>query len=99
MMGYTDVMGFRQWEAKGRKVKKGEKAFYILAPLSCTGKRKNKQGVEEKYTFIRGFRGVPVFGYEQTDGEPLSFESKDKEHLDNLPLLEVAKAWGITVDS
>lgn len=99
LFGYTDAMGFKQWLAKGRIVKKGEKAMYILAPLSCTGKRKNSQGVEEKYTFIRGFRGVPVFGYEQTEGDPITFESKDKEHLDTLPLLNVAQAWGITVGS
>ncbi len=28
-----DARGFRQWQTVGRHVKKGSKAFYILAPL------------------------------------------------------------------
>ncbi len=28
-----DARGFRQWEKVGRRVKKGAKAFYILAPV------------------------------------------------------------------
>jgi len=99
LSGYTDAMGFKQWKAKGRTVKKGEKALYILAPLACKGKRKDSQGVEKEYQFIRGFRGVPVFGYEQTEGDELTFESQDNEHLSTLPLLNVAKEWGIKVGS
>lgn len=94
LYGYSDAMGFKQWLAKGRTVKKGEKAFYILAPLACKGK-KNVNGVETEYTFLRGFRGLAVFGYEQTEGEPIEFE--DSEHINSLPLLEVAKSWGISV--
>jgi antirestriction protein ArdC len=94
LYGYTDAMGFKQWLAKGRVVKKGEKAFYILAPLTCKGK-KNVNGVETEYMFIRGFRGLPVFGYEQTEGEPIEFV--DNEHINSLPLLEVAKHWGVDV--
>jgi integrase len=30
--GYADARGFRQWEQAGRHVKKGERAFDILAP-------------------------------------------------------------------
>ena len=33
LMGYHDARGFQQWQEVGRKVKKGEKAFAILAPL------------------------------------------------------------------
>jgi len=94
MMGYTDSMGFQQWLAKGRTVKKGEKAFYILAPLTCKGK-KEINGQETEYSFVRGFRGVPVFGYEQTEGEEIEFE--DIKLLESLPLLEVAKSWDIKI--
>lgn len=94
LSGYSDAMGFRQWQEFGRTVKKGEKAFYILAPLSCKGEREVR-GVKESYTFIRGFRGLAVFGYEQTEGEPIEYNKC--EHLNTLPLLEVAKSWGIEV--
>src|SRR5690349_12380838 len=33
LRGTADARGFRQWQQVGRQVKKGEKAFYILAPL------------------------------------------------------------------
>lgn len=92
--GYSDAMGFKQWVSLGRTVKKGERAFYILAPLACKG-TKEDNGKKVEYTFIRGFRGIPVFGYEQTEGEPIAFE--DSEHINSLPLLEVANAWGINV--
>lgn len=93
--GYTDAMGFKQWLAKGRTVKKGEKAFYILGPLACKGERKNASGGTEQYTFIRGFKGIPVFGYEQTEGEQITYES-DKI-INSLPLVDVAQNWGINV--
>jgi antirestriction protein ArdC len=94
MSGYTDAMGFNQWISKDRKVKKGERAMYILAPLTCKAKKK-ENGIEKEYTFIRGFRGLPVFGYEQTEGKPIEYQ--DNALIDSLPLLEVAKAWGIQV--
>ncbi len=44
--GFTDARGFRQWEQVGRKVKKGEKAFYILGPMMK--KVQNEETGEEK---------------------------------------------------
>lgn len=96
MLGYKDAMGFKQWLAKNRVVKKGEKAFYILAPLTCKGTRK-VNGIESDYTFVRGFRGIPVFGYEQTEGDEIKWE--DDELINSLPLLEVAKHWEIDVST
>lgn len=92
--GYSDAMGFKQWQGKGRTVKKGEKAFYILGPLAHKGK-KTVDGVEVEYSFLRGFRGIAVFGYEQTEGEPINFEND--EHINGLPLLEIASDWKIKV--
>jgi len=33
MNNTEDARGFRQWQKVGRRVKKGAKAFYILAPI------------------------------------------------------------------
>jgi len=94
--GCTDARGFRQWLAAERHVKKGEKAFYILSP--CAKKIVDEDTGEER-TAVFGFRGTPVFGLEQTDGEPLPEQPKDRnEWLDALPLIEVARQWGISVD-
>jgi hypothetical protein len=93
--GYTDARGFRQWEQVGRRVKRGEKAFYILAPV--TKKLLDEETGEERVIVV-GFRGLPVFGYEQTEGRPLPSGDPDIEKwLESLPLLDVAKQWGLSV--
>jgi hypothetical protein len=34
LAGHSDARGYRQWEAVGRHVKKGERSFSILVPLT-----------------------------------------------------------------
>ncbi len=63
-----DARGFRQWQAVGRHVKKGSKAFYILAPL--LKKVIDEETTEEKQV-LAGFRAIPVFRIEDTEGEPI----------------------------
>jgi hypothetical protein len=93
--GYTDARGFRQWEQVGRKVKKSEKAFYILGPMTKT--LRDEQSGEER-TIIVGFKGLPVFGLEQTEGKPLPNSDTDLEQwVNSLPLLDVAKQWSLSV--
>jgi hypothetical protein len=76
--GTEDARGYRQWQQVGRHIKKGSKAFYILAPMF-------KKVIEEKTLdsgeFVRqekqiliGFRGIPVFRFEDTEGAPLITE-------------------------
>ena len=55
----TVVGGFRQWQAAGRCVRKGEKAAYIMHP--CT---KKSELSDETSTF---FRFAPIFDISQTD--------------------------------
>ena len=87
----TDARGFRQWQKVGRRVKKGAKAFYILAPIKKKvpvkvrreEERINENGevevVEVEETIhvdkLVGFKPVPVFRYEDTEGEPLPEEN------------------------
>ena len=93
--GYTDARTFNQWHEVGRTVKKGEKAFYILAPL--TKKLREKEAGKEKVIVV-GFKGLPVFGLEQTEGTPLPAGDLDVEKwVDSLPLLDVARRWGLSV--
>ena len=65
--GTSDARGYKQWQEVGRTVKQGERAFYILVPL--TRKRIDDEG--EGRIVVIGFRSVPVFGLEQTQGDPL----------------------------
>jgi len=100
--GYSDARGVRQWNKAGRKVKKGAKAFYILCPVlkEVEKEEKDKQtGRITKTTRIVpvAFKSVPVFGYEQTEGEPVVAGAGDQEWIKKLPLIEVAEKWGISV--
>lgn len=101
LSGTSDARGFRQWQAVGRCVKKGEKAFPILVPLK--GKRKGvdpETGDEREVHFVYGFSSAPVFGVEQTDGDPLPPpDPAVMAWLDSLPLREVADSWGLSIDA
>ncbi len=89
--GTSDARGFRQWQEVGRYVKKGSRAFTILAPRFI---RKDTDDQEDAKTILVGFLAVPVFRVEDTEGEPLDYQ---KIELPEFPLMEVAKEWGISV--
>ncbi len=90
MAGTADARGFRQWQKISRYVKKGAKAFYILAP--CIYKKEDEQGQEKQV--LTGFRSLPVFCYEDTDGEALDYKQIE---LPAFPLIERAEEWGVPV--
>ena len=93
--GYSDARTFLQWREAGRSVRTGERAFHILAPVT---KRVEDEGGGQKVIVV-GFRGLPVFGVEQTDGPPLpTGDARTDQWLASLPLLDVAKQWGLSVD-
>jgi len=95
LRGHTDARGFRQWEEVGRRVKKGERAFRILSPLV----QKVVEGDGEERLAVYGFRGTPVFGIAQTEGEPVHhLDGDDDGWLASLPLRDVASSWGLTVE-
>lgn len=94
--GTMDARGFKQWETVGRHVKKGSKAIYILAPCTIKVKVKEpKPGEEENRVIITGFRPLPVFKLEDTDGEPVPVVDYTPEKLP--PLWDAAKNLGISV--
>ncbi|MGH9018294.1 MAG: ArdC-like ssDNA-binding domain-containing protein [Acidimicrobiales bacterium] len=57
----TQVAGFATWRRLDRPVRKGEKAIWILAPLTV---RDDDGG----HRAVRGFRRVAVFDISQTEG-------------------------------
>ena len=64
-----DILGsYKLWQKKGRQVRKGEKALWILAPrFKEIVDDETGEVVDKKMWFAR----VPVFDISQTDGEPL----------------------------
>jgi len=93
--GHDDARGYQQWRQVGRQVKEGEKAFYILSP--CVKSVVDEKTGEDKQV-VFGYRGTPVFGLSQTEGEPLpAADSETRRWFQDLPLREVADEWGLSV--
>ena len=88
--GTMDGRGYKQWQQVDRFVKKGSKAFHILVPF--IKKQKDEQDVDKE--FLIGFGCRPIFRKEDTDGKELEYETIE---LPDLPLIERAEEWGISV--
>ena len=105
--GTSDARGIRQWNDAGRSVKKRARPFYILVPMfrPKTNSLENvgdgngtEEGKSEPSKELTGFRLMPVFRVEDTDGRPLDYEEKLKAFdVKKLPLIDVARKLGVTV--
>lgn len=84
--GTSDARGFKQWKEAKRHVKKGSKAFQILVPCF-----KKQEGEEKELSY---FTTGNVFRVEDTEGEELDYV---KLLPTNLPFIERATEWGVTV--
>lgn len=99
VQGTLDARGMQQWNSVGRRVNKGSKAIYILAPIDVTITKKDSKGnpvldengKEQKIKILR-FKGVPVFRYEDTNGQSIDYTPSAIP-----PLMDVAKKFGINV--
>ena len=89
LSGTQDARGYRQWQQVNRYVKKGSKALYILVPYI---KKVETNAGEQDALYGFGCKGV--FAVEDTDGEELEYEGIE---LPQLPLMERAEEWGISV--
>ena len=102
LAGTQDARGIKQWNDVGRRVKKGAKAFADFRPPDHPGKAaktgrtpmRMKTRKSKDQQKLAGFLLIPVFRVEDTEGEPLSYELLE---VPDLPLLEVARAWGLEV--
>lgn len=95
LRGHVYAAGFRQWEVLGRHVKKGERCFHILAPKLKRDEGEDNEGADRMV--LVGYQPIAVFGYLQTDGEPLAGAEDEPAFIDTLPLVAVARAWGMSV--
>lgn len=68
----TRVAGFHTWRQLGRRVRRGEKGIWIIAPITRrVAKEADAAEEDESARVLGGFRAVPVFDVAQTDGDPL----------------------------
>ncbi len=104
--GTQDARGYKQWQKVERNVKKESKAIFILAPLLIKTNRIIAEEVEdegmdkiEEVKKLIGFKSIPVFRYEDTDGKPLEYAEMVKRiDPEELPLYNVAKDLGISIN-
>ncbi len=74
VMGTNDARTFNQWKEVNRFVLRGSSAFYILAPMIRKIPAEvieNDVRVTRMVDKIKGFKALPVFRFEDTDGEPV----------------------------
>ena len=90
--GTDDARGMNQWNMVKRKVNKGEKSFSIWGPLF----KKYTNDKNEEVSYCYGFKAIPVFAKETTDGEPIVYP--DHKPLVLPPLYDVAASMGIEVE-
>ena len=91
LSGTADARGYHQWQAVNRHVVKGAKAIHILVPYI---KKADEGDDQEQSKTLTSFGLKPVFRVEDTDGEPLPYQQIE---LPELPLIEIAESWGISV--
>ena len=86
--GYTDCRTYRQWQAVGRQVMRGEKSSYILAPkiIKYTVKEQHESGkeIEVEHTKLVGFKCVAVFDISQTTGKDITYKPANKPPMHQL---------------
>jgi hypothetical protein len=98
--GTSDARGIRQWNECGRWVKKGSKAFDILVPLMKPATVIDEETKQEKrIEVLIGFKTAPVFAVECTDGKAIEQDQDVLQWINALPLLDVARAWGLNVEA
>jgi len=100
LQGTSDARGIRQWNSVGRSVKKGSRSFDILVPLCRKAMVTDAQtGREKEVSVLYGFSTAPVFPVECTEGDELPVDDPEvAQWMNSLPLLEVARSWGLKVD-
>lgn len=85
-----DARGYKQWQKVGRQVSKGSRAFHILGPSIIKKEETNEDGETETESVLVGFHAIPVFRYEDTEGDPLP--EPEPEELP--PLTEILEKLG-----
>lgn len=97
LQGTSDARGFKQWQEAGRHVKKGSHAIHILAPLTFKIKEKDeKTGEDVEKVIVKGYRPIPVFRVEDTEGASLAYDH-DYEPATHPTFYDVAAKLGIDV--
>ena len=95
--GCSQVAGFRKWQKLGRRVKKGSKAVWILAPYLKKEIVEDEDDKEKEIERIAGFFSVPVFDIADTEGKEIERGMTTRSKVSFDKVKEFAKNQGYTV--
>lgn len=93
-----DARTFKQWKTVGRHVL-GPSDFRIWAPImvpKATG-HKGPDGKPLTRMILIGYRTIPEFRIENTDGDPVPEHIDEPKPANAPPLMEVANVWKMNV--
>jgi len=107
LSGTSDARGFRQWLDVGRAVRKGARAFQIVGPIMVKREERDADAGETRERLaLVGFKSIPVFRLEDTDiidkerwAAATKSDTDSRRFSDGLPLIGVARPWGLTVET
>lgn len=96
--GYSAAiwMTFRQAQALGANVRKGEKGSLVVYADAITRKTENEATGEENEERIPFLKGYTVFNVEQVDGLPAHFHAPAAPRLDPVQRIEAAERFFAT---
>jgi hypothetical protein len=66
-----DARTYLQWKKAGRQVKKGSECFHIFGPKFAKKSTKETKEEEKKDPQLIGFKIIPVFRFEDTQGKEI----------------------------
>lgn len=98
----ADARTYHQWLEAGRYVRKGSRAFNIIAPIMI---KKHNEDTDKDEMKLIGFKAIPVFAFESTG--KLDTDQPDITAVDYTPevipelnqkIIAALKSWGVTVE-
>ena len=95
--GCSQVAGYKKWQELGRRVKKGSKAVWILAPYLKKETVENEEGEKEESKRLAGFFSVPVFDIADTEGKEIKLGMTTGSEVSLDKVKGFAKGQGYTV--
>lgn len=98
LQGTADARGYKQWQEVGRQVRKGAHAIHILSPLTFKVKETDKDtGEEVEKIVVKGYRPIPVFRYEDTEGKSIPLYDHAYEPTSHPTFFDAAEKLGVDV--
>ena len=95
----TDARGYNDWKKVGRQVQKGSTYDALIRfPKFRKVERVNMMtGKKEEVREFFGTGWTKIFDISSTEGDAVPYDEEQDKFIDELPLIDVARAQGITV--